>query len=365
MNIKRRILLFLSVLLTLATVTAQAEFGMVRGGSLRLRKAPAYGSAVIATYSSGTWVEVLGEDNIWLNVLTESGKEGYMDGQYILRLSDGDSNAATVKNNGKYVNLRAEPSSSGSIIARISDGDAVTISGESGRYYAVEYGALDGYMLKSMIAPEAKTVGRAYVTTGRKSGLHLRSGPSKRYEVLGTADNGTHVDILVKGRNWHKVRSNGVIGFMEAKYLKSSSSSSSKSTYGVIRLLGGSSVPLLLEPSDAAQQIASIPINTRVRVFSKGSDWTQVSYQSLTGYVRSGYVEIQSSGGGGGSGITGNATLYNPNGASKVNMRDAPGGNVIATFPVGTAVYVMTAGGWSYCNVQGIIGYISSHFITQ
>ena len=154
MKAKRRFSLFLSVTLACFVVTAQAEFGMVRGGSLRLRKSPGYGSAVVATYSTGTWVEVLGEDKIWLNVLTESGKEGYMDGRYILRLASEDSNAATVKNHGKYVNLRAEPSSAANVVARISDGDTVAIRGESGRYYEVDYGALHGYMLKGMVVPD-------------------------------------------------------------------------------------------------------------------------------------------------------------------------------------------------------------------
>ena len=143
----------------------------------------------------------------------------------------------TVKS-AKNVNMRRSPSSTSTVLEQVNAGDAVTILGESGSYYHIEYRGRDGYAMKVYIDGETVTAVASaavsstddypYVTTtnGR---ANLRQGADTSARILTTLDKGAYVTVTgVKG-TFSSVSYGSITGYIATSLLNKNSSSNSSS----------------------------------------------------------------------------------------------------------------------------------------
>ena len=131
-----------SMLLPSSLAVYQAK---VKADSLYLRSAP--GGSVIATLSQGTTVAVTNNSSEWYKVIVD-GKEGYVSGSYLTGTTATDFSVGSGKITcSSTVNLRSEANTSSSILASLSNGTAVTITGVSGGWYKVSVNGKTGYVL--------------------------------------------------------------------------------------------------------------------------------------------------------------------------------------------------------------------------
>lgn len=100
----------------------------VTADSVRLRAAANTGSAILAELNRGTAVSVLGRQDGWYKV-NYDGKTGYMSADYVTaRSSAGDLRCvARVISDG--LNLRSGAAASGAVLATVSRGEYVDVSG--------------------------------------------------------------------------------------------------------------------------------------------------------------------------------------------------------------------------------------------
>ena len=130
-----------SMLLPSSLAVYQAK---VKADSLYLRSAP--GGSVIATLSQGTTVAVTNNSSEWYKVIVD-GKEGYVSGSYLTGTTATDFSVGSGKITcSSTVNLRSEANTSSSILASLSNGTAVTITGVSGGWYKVSVNGKTGYV---------------------------------------------------------------------------------------------------------------------------------------------------------------------------------------------------------------------------
>ena len=133
----------------------------VKADSLYLRSAP--GGSVIATLSQGTTVAVTNNSSEWYKVIVD-GKEGYVSGSYLTGTTATDFSVGSGKITcSSTVNLRSEANTSSSILASLSNGTAVTITGVSGGWYKVSVNGKSGYIKAD------------YITTSVSSSANMAS----------------------------------------------------------------------------------------------------------------------------------------------------------------------------------------------
>lgn len=151
-------MLALVVSLCLGQAAWAENLGVVTGGRLHLRAAPSTDADIIATYDSGSHVQVLGVEGSWYEVEAYDGQKGYMEAEYIFISSVG-----RVENGNSYVNLRSGPSRDASILARYGTGTLVTLLSEDSRgWLYVDIEGTQGYMDASFIkAVPEEEVGQA------------------------------------------------------------------------------------------------------------------------------------------------------------------------------------------------------------
>ncbi len=150
---------------------------------LNMRSGPGTDTNVVGGFSAGDAVSVVGETNGWYQV-SANGVTGYVRKDLLssTQTSTAQTNAnstttdAAVSSYGSAVtmyanggvNVRSQPSTSSDVSGTLSNGTAVTVTGESNGWYVVSTGSGTGYIamgLLSTTAPAGDTSSSSGTTT--------------------------------------------------------------------------------------------------------------------------------------------------------------------------------------------------------
>lgn len=278
---------------------AENETRVITAGTLNLRAGATTESEILGKYGWGTQVEVLGFDGNWAYV-NVGGQTGYMYTQYLG--SEGSTNSTRyVNTNSRGLNLRSEPN--GAILGSYPRGTAVTVLSTQNGWSKVKVNGQTGYMsslwLSSYIPTTPSTpskpsssIGTAVVNNPSDTQvLFLRREPSTASEALGYYRNGKTVTLLAKLDGWYKVKVDGQTGYMMAKYLKVKDEVAS-GTAIVYNPNGNSYVNFRAGASLNASVLSTVPVGTKIKVLSKGTDWTKTQINGVTGYISTWFLKF-------------------------------------------------------------------------
>ncbi|MDD3335326.1 MAG: SH3 domain-containing protein [Eubacteriales bacterium] len=124
------------------------------------------------------------------------------------------------------------------------------------------------------------------------------------------------------------------------------------------KVVKGGSLNLRQEASTSAKVLGQYPTGTWMTVIEEGTDWTKVKVNGVEGYVMSKYLADAST----------SSTMYvRTNTGVGLNLRTAPSleGDIITSFPNGTAVNILSRGnGWYKIQVGDSIGFAASRYLS-
>jgi len=273
-----------------------------------------------------------------------------------LSLADGGYAAVT----GGSLNLRETANVSAKVLGQYPTGTWVLVLETGATWNKVQVGSKTGYMMsKYLTTGSGSTIETRYVRTNTGIGVNLRQAPAETGTLVASFQEGTQVDVLVKGIGWYKVKAGGQEGYMVSKYL-STSAGNSTAKYGVVYNPKNTQVLFLRESASLSAAILGQYKNfTPLTILQAGNTWFKVEIGGKTGYMMASYVKT--------TGVPFASTLKNPNGGSIVNFRTGPSQStsIIASYPVGTAVTVLDKGSnWTLVQINGATGYVSTYFLT-
>ena len=125
-------------------------------------------------------------------------------------------------------NMRRTPNSSQSnVIARIPEGDQVTVLSASGNFYRVEYAGQTGYVFKKYVEKGSASSGnQAFTATGypyatvARDTVSLRKSRSTSATKLASIPEGGTVTVLGLNGSWANVTYDGKTGWCQKDYLR-------------------------------------------------------------------------------------------------------------------------------------------------
>ncbi len=129
-------------------------------------------------------------------------------------------------------NMRRTPNSSESnVIARIPEGDTVTVIGATGNFYRIEYDGKTGYVFKKYVqkatgSASSGSSDNAFTATGYPydtvaiDDVNLRKSASTSAKKLTTIPVGGKVTVLRLNGSWAQVTYNGTTGWCKKAYLR-------------------------------------------------------------------------------------------------------------------------------------------------
>ena len=217
--------------------------------SLNVRSGASTSSSVIGSLSNGSKVIIVGESGSWYKI-NYGNTTGYVSKDYVQASgeqnssSESSSQGTTSGKSGQVVNVhsslnvRSGASTSSSVIGSLSNGSKVTIVGESGSWYKINYGNTTGYVSKDYIQSSGESNNSSNSgnssseTTSNKSGyvvnvhssLNVRSGASTSSSVIGSLSNGSKVTIVGESGSWYKINYGNTTGYVSKEYVSLGSS---------------------------------------------------------------------------------------------------------------------------------------------
>ncbi|AOY53990.1 SH3 domain-containing protein [Clostridium perfringens] len=306
--------------------------------SLNVREGAGTSSKVIGSLSGNTKVTIVGEDGAFYKI-EYKGSHGYVAKEYVKDVTESNnSNQGTqtpekpstpestektgIVNVSSSLNVREGASTSSKVIGSLSGNTKVTIVGEEGAFYKIEYKGSHGYVAKEYIkdvtesnnsnqgtqTPEKPSTPESTEKTGIvnvSSSLNVREGASTSSKVIGSLSGNTKVTIVGEEGEFYKIEYKGSHGYVAKEYIKdvTESNNSNQGTQtpekpstpentertGVVNV--SSSLNVREGASTSSKVIGSLSGNTKVTIVGEEGAFYKIEYKGSHGYVAKEYIK--------------------------------------------------------------------------
>lgn len=297
-------------------------------GSLNMRAAASTTSAKLTSIPRGATVTVLDKGTTWSRI-SYGSYTGYVMTQYLkfdggstaqptntpsVTPAPGGNTTATVI--ASRLNMRASASTTATLLTQIPNGATVTVLGTAGQWSQIRYGSYTGYVMSQYLrvngsstaqptsAPTQKptaepTIGTATITAGSR--LNMRSAKSTSASIVTQIPSGATVGVISYASDWSKVTYNGYTGYVSSPYISMNESQPETpatakpddgKTYKTVTISGSASrLNMRAGAGTSYELVGRVPKGARVELISETGDWSQISYNGMTGYVMSTYLK--------------------------------------------------------------------------
>ncbi|MDM0944702.1 SH3 domain-containing protein [Clostridium perfringens] len=306
--------------------------------SLNVRSSASTSSKVIGSLSGNTKVTIIGEEGAFYKI-EYKGSHGYVAKEYVKDVTENNnSNQGTqtpekpstpestektgIVNVSSSLNVREGASTSSKVIGSLSGNTKVTIVGEEGAFYKIEYKGSHGYVAKEYVkdvtennnsnqgtqTPEKPSTPESTEKTGIvnvSSSLNVREGASTSSKVIGSLSGNTKVTIVGEEGAFYKIEYKGSHGYVAKEYVKdvTESSNSNQGTQtpekpstpestektGIVNV--SSSLNVRSSASTSSKVIGSLSGNTKVTIVGEEGAFYKIEYKGSHGYVAKEYVK--------------------------------------------------------------------------
>ena len=202
---------------------------------------------------------------------------------------------------GTVVNLRTAPSTSAAIITKASQGQSFTLLGHDGTWMKIQ--VKEGQ--EAYVSAEFATVTSADgLVTG--DNVNVRTAPSTTSEIIGTVSVGTILTATGIQGDFYVVPFNGTTAYVHQDYLLSdllsclpvveataAAQPAPAATQQYVLVKSETGLNLRKSPSTDAEVLAVLPHGGTADLVAAGTEWHQVSYSGMQGYVSAEFSSIE------------------------------------------------------------------------
>ena len=284
--------------------------------NLNVRNYPDVSGILLGTLTKGTIIEVVSEDSKgWLKIKYEHGY-GYVNGSYVQKddsqtpeTPETTKQIAYVYNlDGGTLNVRPQPNTSQSAIGKLSEGEAVTIVGESGNWYEIEYNNSIAYVSKDYITftpitPETPEITKqiAYVYNLDGGTLNVRPQPNTNQAAIGKLAEGEAVTIVGESGNWYEIEYNNSTGYVSKDYItfnKPNQHPDANIDFETTPRIGVvidsvTSLNIRQEATTNSVILGTLTAKDEVSIIGRFNDFYKISYDDSYAYVHKDYVGVK------------------------------------------------------------------------
>ena len=196
------------------------------------------------------------------------------------------------------LNVRNQPSTSGTVVGTLKGDQTVTITAKNGSWYKIS-SPLVGYVHSDYISITNTGNGdQAYNATGKvinvTSTLNVRNQPSTSGTVVGTLKGDQTVTITAKNGSWYKI-SSPLVGYVHSDYISITNTGNGDQAYNatgkVINVT--STLNVRNQPSTSGTVVGTLKSDQAVTITAKNGSWYKISYP-IIGYVSNEFIQFVS-----------------------------------------------------------------------
>ena len=349
----------------------------VNTNGLNMRSGPSTSYRSITKINKGTKVEVISESNGWSKIKYD-GRIGYVYSTYLSDIEPSYTNTITKTVNTDSLNVRSGPSTSYSIVGKISIGTKVSVISESNGWSKIVYNGKECYVSSRYLDEESYNSGNveneAIITKiVNTDSLNVRSGPSTSYSKLGTLSKGSKVEVISESNGWSKIVYNGKEAYVSSTYLSNNTSNDNNTgndanTSLEIKIVNTDSLNVRSGPSTSYSKLGTLSKGSKVEVISESNGWSKIVYNGKEAYVSSTYLSNNTSNDNN-TGNDANTSLeIKIVNTDSLNVRSGPSTSYskLGTLSKGSKVEVISeSNGWSKIKYNGKEAYVSSMYLSD
>ena len=319
----KRLAILLSLLLVFTTIFtlpiskepayAEGEQLYVNAEILYLREGPGLSYPIIETLKDGTAVTSLEKEGDWHKVRV-GNKEGYV-ASWLVKSAANNSAATsekTVVAQVNSLNLRAEPSLSAAVLAKISSGTESTFIQQQGEWIQIQFDGMTGWVFDDYVTVKEATVlqesktdtnhaneskGTQFVEndpntfTINVNAVNIRKKPDLTAKKLKTAKKDQQFAVISRDHNWVQIEyEKGKKGWIYSFYgtfteqRTKEKQKETKNSESVTIIYNGTN--LREEPSTASQVVARVDAGTTYKIIESEGEWYKIALNDEnTAYV--------------------------------------------------------------------------------
>jgi len=229
---RHMICLPLLLVVLLVTSAGAATPGTVNTAMLNLRSGPGQNFSIVSTLPMATPLVVLGENGDWRQVVTATGRTGWVFGQFVALDPGFASVLRTVVVRANALNVRQGPGTSYPILASVREGTNLAVTGQLGSWLQVRAASVLGFVHADFVGERvADIVAEKPETEKPEDGiplarvnvsvLNLRSGAGTEFPIVARLTRDTVLAVLRQGDFAHVMLENGVTGFVASEFVVS------------------------------------------------------------------------------------------------------------------------------------------------
>ena len=284
--------------------------------NLNVRNYPDVSGILLGTLTKGTIIEVVSEDSKgWLKIKYEHGY-GYVNGSYVQKDDSQTPETPEITKQIAYVynldggtlNVRPQPNTNQAAIGKLAEGEAVTIVGESGNWYEIEYNNSTGYVSKDYITftpitPETPEITKqiAYVYNLDGGTLNVRPQPNTSQSAIGKLTEGEAVTIVGESGNWYEIEYNNSTGYVSKDYItfnKPNQHPDANIDFETTPRIGVvidsvTSLNIRQEATTNSVILGTLTAKDEVSIIGRFNDFYKISYDDSYAYVHKDYVGVK------------------------------------------------------------------------
>ncbi len=286
---------------------------------LMIRNSASNDGSIIGTADNGAMLDVLAMQTDWC-LVRYGAITGYVPAS-ALQISGQPSAEASAPTQilgfvtvtaNDFVNLRASGSMNAKIVGTAVAGSILTVFETNGSWAKVQHNALVAYVNTGFVSavqsqyPSSdnadipveppQTTLLAVVTTQQGS-LNMRTQPYAGSQILTTIPRGEEIAVIERGATWTSVYYQGMSGHVMTSFLTFMNDDTTMPQEPSVGKKATVVTPsgmlnLRIEPKTGSGIIARIPPGEDVAVEQYGNEWTQVTWNGMSGYVMTTFLSF-------------------------------------------------------------------------
>ena len=276
------------------TVNETGNVNVNPGSSLNVRSGASTSDSIIGSLQAGAQVTIIGKVNGWDKIVYNGGV-GYVYAEYINNVQTNTPNSeinVTPLNmkgvidfsGGPFTYITSRPDWNNSGVGSLYNGTEVTITGEYGSWYRINYNGGSAWVCKDRVDTQIKSLNmQGIVDFSGGPFTYITRQPNWNNSGVGSLYNGTEVTITGEYGNWYRINYNGGSAWICKDRVDTQIKS--LNMQGIVDFAGGPFTYITRQPNWNNSGVGSLYNGDAVTITGEYGNWYRINYNGGSAWI--------------------------------------------------------------------------------
>ena len=200
--------------------------------------------------------------------------------------------AKIVTINANNLNVRQGPGLHYQVVTQVDKGETYTVLEQRDGWVKIKLRENQSGWVSSSFTSDTKKMSEAAISA--VDYLRVRTNPGTHYKTIGYLRRGQEVEVIEKAKEWVKIKSGGLTGWVYGSYLTERLIEEDKTSTSEPATVIANKLNVRATPALTAQVIGKLEYGDKIHVLDQQNGWYKVKHNSkLVGWVHGTYISFE------------------------------------------------------------------------